>query len=111
MANTQTIPATDNSSGAFKTILTAWLIAGTLDISYAIITWASVSGKITTMQLLQGIASTLMGQAAFNGGTGTALIGLAMHYGIALAWTLIYFFIYPHVPFLARNKWVSGVLY
>lgn len=96
---------------AILTIILAWLVAGTFDISYAIITWGPVFGKITAAQLLQGIASTLMGKDAFAGGTPTALIGLAMHYGIALAWTLLYFFIYPHIPLLARNKWISGIVY
>ena len=34
-----------------------------------------------------------------------------MHYGISLGWTLTYFFIFPYLPFLGRNKWVSGFLY
>ncbi|HVU55949.1 MAG TPA: hypothetical protein VHD83_12885 [Puia sp.] len=96
---------------AITTIILAWLVAGTLDISYAIITWGPVFGKITAAQLLQGIASTLMGKDAFTGGISTALVGLAMHYGISLAWTLFYFFIFPYIPLLARNTFFSGILY
>jgi uncharacterized membrane protein YagU involved in acid resistance len=96
---------------AYSTILLACLVAGTLDITYAIITWGPVFGQVTATQLLQGIASTLAGKSAFAGGTTTALVGLSMHYGISLAWTLIYFFIFPYLPFLAWNKWVSGILY
>ena len=95
----------------YTTILLACLVAGTFDITYAIITWGPVFGQVTATQLLQGIASTLAGKSALTGGTTTALLGLAMHYGISLAWTLIYFFIFPHLPFLAWNKWVSGILY
>ena len=93
------------------TMLLAWLVAGTLDITYAIIMWGPVFGKITAAQLLQGISSVLIGKDALTGGMATALLGLAMHYGISLAWTLIYFFIFPRLPFLARNKWISGMLY
>jgi uncharacterized membrane protein YagU involved in acid resistance len=96
---------------AYSALLLAWLVAGTLDITYAIITWGPVFGNISTAQLLQGIASTLAGKSAFTGGTAMALLGLAMHYGISLAWTLIYFFIFPYLPFLAANKWLSGILY
>jgi len=96
---------------AIMTIIFAWLVAGTLDISYAIITWGPMFGKATAAQILQGIASTLIGKDALTGGAPTALIGLAMHYGISLAWTTFYFFIYPHIPLLARNKWVSGIVY
>jgi hypothetical protein len=96
---------------AITTILLAWVVAGTLDISYAIITWGPVFGKITAAQLLQGIAGTLMGKDAFTGGTYTALVGLAMHYGISLAWVTFYFFIFPYIPLLARNTIFSGILY
>jgi len=113
MTNTISIPTTKNSllRLAIRALLTAWLVAGTLDITYAIITWGPVFGKVTAAQLLQGIASTLAGKSAFSGGTATALLGLAMHYGISLGWTLTYFFIFPYLPFLGRNKWVSGFLY
>lgn len=93
------------------TIILAWLVAGTLDISYAIITWGPVFGKISAAQLLQGIAGTLMGKDAFTGGIPTALVGLAMHYGISLAWVMVYFFIFPYLPLLSRNAFGSGILY
>jgi hypothetical protein len=96
---------------AIMTIILAWLVAGTLDISYAIIVWGPVFGKITAARLLQGIASTLMGKDAFTGGTGTALIGLAMHYGISLAWTVLYFLIYPYISLLSRNAYLGGIIY
>jgi len=111
---TNTISLTTKNSllkPAIMSILLAWLVAGTLDIAYAIIMWGPVFGKITAAQLLQGIASVLIGKSALTGGPATALLGLAMHYCISLAWTLIYFFIFPWLPFLARNKWTSGILY
>ena len=96
---------------AITTIILAWLVAGTLDISYAIITWGPVFGRVTTAHLLQGIASTLMGKDAYSGGASAALVGLAMHYGISLAWVTIYFFLFPYLPLLARHTFLSGVLY
>ena len=96
---------------AIMSIILAWLVAGTLDISYAIIVWGPVFGRLTAAQLLQGIASTLMGKDAFTGGIPTALIGLSMHYGIALAWTLFYFLIFPYMPVLSRKKWDWGLIY
>jgi glucan phosphoethanolaminetransferase (alkaline phosphatase superfamily) len=113
MTNTISIPTTKNRlpQPAIRTILLAFLVAGTLDITYATTMWGPVFGKVTATQLLQGIASNLIGKGAFSGGIATALLGLAMHYCISLAWTLLYFFIFPYLPFLARNKWVSGILY
>jgi len=98
-------------SPAIRTILLAFLVAGTLDITYAIITWGPVFGKVTATQLLQGIASVLIGKGALTGGFATALLGLVIHYCISLAWATLYFFIFPYLPFLARNKWISGLLY
>jgi hypothetical protein len=113
MPNTISFQTTKNRSlqPAIRTIFIACLVAGIFDISYAIITWGPVFGKVTAGQLLRGIASTIMGKDALAGGTSIALIGLAMHFGISLAWTVIYFLIYPYIPFLSRNKWVSGMLY
>jgi hypothetical protein len=93
------------------TILLAGLVAGTLDLSYAIIMWGPVFGTISAAQLLQGITSVLIGKSALTGGIGAALLGLAIHYCISLAWTAIYVLLFPHLPFLATNKWVSGILY
>ena len=96
---------------AIRTILIACLVAGTLDITYAIIMWGPVFGKVTASRLLQGIASTLAGKDALTGGTPMALLGLFMHYCISLAWAAFYFIIFPYIPLLSRNKWISGVLY
>ena len=40
----------------------------------------------TVARLFQGVASTLLGRAALDGGTRTALIGLAMHVCVAFWW-------------------------
>jgi len=93
------------------TILLACLVAGTLDIAYAIITWGPVFGKLSAIHLLQGIAGTLIGKSAFTGGSCTALVGLLMHYCISLAWCSLYFLLFPYIPALARNRWISGIIY
>ncbi len=98
-------------TNTLKAIFLACLVAGTLDITYAIIMWGPVFGKISALQLLQGIAGVLIGKSALTGSFATALLGLAIHYGISLAWAGIYFFIFPYLPLLARNKWISGILY
>jgi len=113
MPNTITIPAARGRlvRPALKTILLACLVAGTLDICYAVITWGPVFGKLTAARLLQGIAGTLIGKNAFTGGAATALVGLLMHYCISLAWCALYFLIFPYIPALSKNKWASGLVY
>ncbi len=93
-----------------KTILAAWLIAGTLDISSAIINFL-ITSKSSLLGLFQYIASGVFGSSAFNGGLSMALAGLVFHYFIALSWTVIYFFLYPHLKFLKFNKIISGFGY
>lgn len=96
--------------GAVRTILLAWLVAGTLDILVAV-TYYPLTAHITVISLLQGIASGLLGPRAFAGGVGTAVLGLACHYFIALIWTLVFFVVYPRLKILARNLIVTGLAY
>jgi hypothetical protein len=63
---------------------------------------------ISVTRLLQGIASGLLGTAAFSGGTVTAILGLKCHYTIVLLWTLLFFALYPRVPILSRSRALTG---
>jgi len=44
----------------------------------------------TFSRLWQGVASTVLGKAAMQGGTRTVLIGLLMHFGVAFAWSAVF---------------------
>jgi hypothetical protein len=44
----------------------------------------------TVTRLWQGVAATLLGPDAMNGGTRTALIGVAMHVGVAFGWSAVF---------------------
>ena len=46
----------------------------------------------TVAKLFQRVASTLLGPSALQGGTRTALIGMAMHVGVACGWSAIFLF-------------------
>jgi uncharacterized membrane protein YagU involved in acid resistance len=95
---------------AVKTILAAWTVAGTMDITSALI-YAPLKYNITRTELLQYIASGVFGEKAFTGGTAMAIWGLAFHYCIAFFWTIIFFFIYPKIMMQWRNRIVTGILY
>ncbi|HTG84914.1 MAG TPA: hypothetical protein VL853_08880 [Gemmatimonadales bacterium] len=47
----------------------------------------------TVTRLWQGVASTLLGPDAFNGGLRTALIGVAMHLCVAFTWSAVFLFL------------------
>lgn len=44
----------------------------------------------TITRLWQGVASTVLGGSAYEGGINTALIGVAMHFGVAFLWSLVF---------------------
>ncbi|MFH6988865.1 DUF1440 domain-containing protein [Flavobacterium collinsii] len=94
-----------------KTILTAWLVAGTLDVTAAITVYAFILQKTTAIKLLQSIASGVFKKEAYSGGSIMALFGLGFHYLIALSFAWLYFIIYPYLPFLKKSAVVSGFLY
>jgi hypothetical protein len=56
----------------------------------------------TVTRLWQGVASTVLGKSAFTGGTRTALIGLAMHFGVAFAWSAVLFALVMLSPGIRR---------
>jgi hypothetical protein len=100
----------DSPPRLFRTIVVAWLLAGTMDIAAAIFVYAFPSAA-SMVQLLQGIASGLLGAAAFSGGLQTAAVGVMLHYVIALIWTLVAFFIFNTFRNLTRHLVVAGVAY
>jgi uncharacterized membrane protein YagU involved in acid resistance len=44
----------------------------------------------TVTKLFQGVASTLLGKGAIDGGMRTALIGVVMHVGVAFGWSTVF---------------------
>jgi hypothetical protein len=58
----------------------------------------------TVERLFQGVASTLLGKAAIDGGTQTALIGVLMHFGVAFGWSAVFLFL------VSRSAWIRAVL-
>jgi uncharacterized membrane protein YagU involved in acid resistance len=60
---------------------------------------------------LQGIAGGAFGKKAFEGGTAMALCGLGFHFLIAFSFTIFYFIVSRCIPFLQRQKILSGLLY
>jgi uncharacterized membrane protein YagU involved in acid resistance len=91
-------------------ILLAGLVAGTLDISIALIQYYMQTGK-DPANVLRYIASGVCGNKAFTGGNSMASIGLLLHYIIAFIWTIIFFLIYPKIPALKKNVAATAIGY
>lgn len=99
--------ATSDLKTPVKLTIIAWLIAGTLDATTAIIVY-----QIKPMQMFQYIASAAIGaDTAFTGEWRTAFLGLCFHYIIALAWTALFFLIFPRIQKFRINRFMLGVFY
>lgn len=98
------------SSRTFSAIFGAGLSAGILDITAAFVTWF-VLRRISPVRILQGIASGLLGRAAFKGGLGTAALGLVLHFVIAFGAAVVYYVANRQIDFLREQTVLGGVLY
>lgn len=97
-------------ASAVQLILKVGLVAGTLDISDALI-YAGFHG-VLPHQVFWFIASGLVGaQAAVSGGVATAVLGLVLHYGIAFIWTALYYAASRSGPVLLRWPVPCGLTY
>jgi hypothetical protein len=93
-----------------RAIVLTWLLAGTLDITAAVLQYFLMTGKNPVVVFLY-IASGVFGADAFAGGIPMAVVGGLFHYCIALVWALLFFLAYPRINILSRNKYVVGLLY
>jgi len=91
-------------------VLTTGLIAGTLDILAACAS-AYIQRGMTPDKLLQFVASGLFGADAFTGGISMSIVGLVMHFMIAISWTLLFYLLYPRLSILRKNKILVGIIY
>jgi hypothetical protein len=71
-----------------RRLVNAWVSTAIVDGVCA--TLLSVFGyHSTATRLWQGVASTLLGPRALQGGTGTTAVGLLMHCGVAFGWSAV----------------------
>jgi uncharacterized membrane protein YagU involved in acid resistance len=73
-------------------VLTGGLVAGTLDIVYACVFWGLKAG-ISPQRIFQSVARGLLGAEAFKGGIATAVLGLSLHFFIAISMAVAYFLV------------------
>ena len=80
--------------------LTVWLLDGLFATGLCL----SVSATCTVLRTWQGVAGALVGRpATFEGGAATFLLGLAMHFAVALAWATLYDAVVSRWDTLARR--------
>lgn len=76
-------------------LLRTWLLIAVIDATFSSIL-VTVFYHSTFARLWQGVASTLLGKGALDGGNRTVAIGLVMHFGVALAWSIVFMLLYEN---------------
>ncbi len=100
--STRTLPVS-------RAILYATLVVGVLDAADGVV-FRGLQGQ-NPIQVLQYIASSLLGARSFSGGLATAGLGVVVHFVIALVVAAIYILASRRVAVL-RTQWVlPGLLY
>jgi len=94
---------------SFVTILWIGLLAGTLDITDNLI-FNQLRG-IRPKMVFQYIASGLIGLKAFQDGLESVILGVAIHYTIALIWTGVFYAASRKLAILSRRPVFSGLVY
>jgi hypothetical protein len=84
-------------------LLRAGLLTGVIDglFSSVLSVWFYHS---TVARLFQGVASTVFGKEALDGGIPTVLLGVLMHFGVAFGWSAVFLFA------VMRLSWIRRVL-
>jgi uncharacterized membrane protein YagU involved in acid resistance len=82
------------------------LVAGTLDVILALTLYGQ-----GPMRTFQGVASGLLGKAAYDGGWPTSLLGYACHFFIAITWSLVFALVSLKWPMLVRLALPAGLAY
>jgi hypothetical protein len=92
-----------------RAIIYATLVVGVLDAADGVV-FRGLQGQ-NPIQVLQYIASSLLGARSFSGGLATAGLGLVVHFAIALVVAAIYILASRRVTVL-HTQWVLlGLLY
>lgn len=95
---------------ATPTIFYGGLIAGTLDLTAAFVSnW--LEAHVTPVQVMQAIASGLLGVASFAGGARTAVLGVALHFLIATVATAVYYIASRTGRIPVERPIIAGLLY
>ena len=103
-------PASDlPRSQAYRAIGWAGLAAGSLDITVALVE-SGLEGK-GSVHLFQAIAGGLLGTSSFQGGLGTAALGVFFHFLIATTASAVFYVASRKLKFLVKYAVPSGLLY
>jgi len=89
-------------------IFVGGLIAGTLDMTYAMLVYSPKAPLL----IPQGIAGGLLGPDKQLGGTlGTTILGFVLHFTIALGAATVFYVVSRKWAFLTQQPVISGIIF
>jgi hypothetical protein len=97
------------SPNAFLAIFWGGLACGVFDITQAFIGFGLLGAR--PLGILRHIASGFLGPKAYQGGAGTAALGLGLHFVIAFGAAAVYYAASRWIPFMTEHVVISGLLY
>lgn len=78
-------------------LLRAGLLTGLSDGLFACVLFTGFYGA-SLAQLWQGVAATVLGRDAVGGGLGPAVVGVAIHFGVAFGWSAVFLALFGASP-------------
>jgi hypothetical protein len=95
---TLTRPIARVRQGTGSVLVTTWLLVAVTDALFASATGWFIPPHVTPARVFRGVASVPLGTSALDGGASTALIGLGLHFCVALFWSTLF-------VLAVRNSW------
>ncbi|HTJ46584.1 MAG TPA: hypothetical protein VL463_30970 [Kofleriaceae bacterium] len=92
-----------------KAILVGGLIGGAFDITFAC-TYATARGG-SAYKVLQFVASGLLGKGSFDDGPASAVLGLVLHFVIAIGAATVFYLASRKIAFMTRQPLIAGPLF
>ena len=90
-----------------RLVMAGGALAATLDILYAM-AFYGVRHGVPPGRILQSVASGVLGKDAYAAGWPAALLGLGLHFFIAMVAALVYFAAAQRLPVMRRRAWLCG---
>jgi len=87
------------------------LAGGALDFAAASTIYPLAYPSLTFMRLWQSVAVGVLGKASYDGGAGSALLGIALHFFIALCAGFVFAVVMSRAALFQRLWLVSGAVY
>jgi hypothetical protein len=94
---------------ALAAILWGGAIAGAFDLTYATVFYGLRGVK--PIRVSQSIASGLLGPKAYEGGFATAILGVVLHFVIAIGAATVFYLLSRKLAFLTQKPILGGPLY